>query len=235
MLAGRFTPSPSQVRLADAVDAQFVGPGGKVETARAGAALPEGTVIRTGPSGRATVGDETLGPDSAAVVSGGHLRPLQASARPGPSAGVGPGPQAAGSAGQGRRGGPKPGRASAAAPQSPPAGALTPTSKPAQPVEPQARPAPVTLRLTAVRRPGAVALEWSRYPGPAFSGYAVLRVSGTSGPRYPRNAIRFTGDVADTTFSDRGAPSSPLRYRVVALDDQGQVVAASEVVTVSPA
>ena len=63
----------------------------------------------------------------------------------------------------------------------------------------------------------------------------MLRTTGNSGPRYPRDAIRFTGDRGDTAFSDRGAPGSALRYRVVAFDEQGRVVAASETVVVSPA
>jgi hypothetical protein len=80
-----------------------------------------------------------------------------------------------------------------------------------------------------------VELQWSRYQGEGFSGYAVLRVAGRSGPRYPQDTIRFTGDPGDTTYADTAAPRSGLRYRVVALDNQGRVVAASEIVTLAPA
>ena len=244
-LAGDLVAPGSNVRLSDAADAEFIVPGGPARPAHAGAALPEGTIIRTGTAGSVTVGGQTLGPDSAAIVVDGHLRPLPEGVAQPSAGGPSPAPKKSGERGsgsaalaqlsQGTAKGSRAGTSGAPSEAAPSVqGPARPTTPPSQPSGRPPSPAPI--RLEAARAgPGTVGLRWSRYAGPGFSGYAVLRVAGPAEPRYPQDAIRFTGDAGDTTYADRAAPRSQLRYRVMALDNRGRVVAASEVVTLPPA
>lgn len=62
------------LRLAAAVNTTVVLPGGQTVPGRTGLGLPNGTVVRTGPNGRATAGPVELGPGLEGVVDAGHLR-----------------------------------------------------------------------------------------------------------------------------------------------------------------
>ncbi len=66
----------SELALVTAVDTVVVLPDGtRVEGAR-GVELPDGTIIRTGPHGRATIAGVHLGPDTEAVIRNGRVRVL---------------------------------------------------------------------------------------------------------------------------------------------------------------
>ncbi len=64
---------PTQLRLTAARDAVVELPDGESLEAFAGLALPEEAVVRTGPAGRASAGDVTLGPSESGVVRDGQL------------------------------------------------------------------------------------------------------------------------------------------------------------------
>ena len=64
----------SELALVTAVDTVVVLPDGSTVTGARGVVLPDGTVIRTGPQGRATVAGVHLGPDTEAVVRDGRVR-----------------------------------------------------------------------------------------------------------------------------------------------------------------
>lgn len=74
------------LRLSSATDATIEFPDGSVATDPAGTELPDGTVVRTGPSGRVEAGGEVLGPNREAQVRQGRLveRPTAAPTRPAP-------------------------------------------------------------------------------------------------------------------------------------------------------
>jgi hypothetical protein len=65
--------SHQRVQLANAIDAEIIGPDGSVTPAAAGAVVPNGSVVRTGADGRTATGDTVLGPDSSAVAVDGRL------------------------------------------------------------------------------------------------------------------------------------------------------------------
>jgi len=60
--------------LAAAVDTTVMMPGGHTVAGRTGLALPNGSVVWTGPNGSATAGTVDLGPGLEAVVDAGRLR-----------------------------------------------------------------------------------------------------------------------------------------------------------------
>ena len=62
------------LQLAAAVDTTVVLPGGHSVPGRNGLRLPNGTVVRTGPNGRAAAGPVELGPGLEGVVDNNHLR-----------------------------------------------------------------------------------------------------------------------------------------------------------------
>jgi hypothetical protein len=61
------------LQLANARDTTVVLPGGHRVTGRTGLGLPNGTVVRTGPNGRAAAGPVELGPGLQGVVTDNHL------------------------------------------------------------------------------------------------------------------------------------------------------------------
>jgi hypothetical protein len=61
--------------LGVAVDTSVLLPDGRTLDGSRGLALPDGTLVRTGPSGRAVVGDVELGPSLEAIVDAGSLLP----------------------------------------------------------------------------------------------------------------------------------------------------------------
>jgi hypothetical protein len=72
------------LQLAAAVDTTVVMPGGQTVPGRTGLGLPNGSVVWTGPNGRAAAGPVELGPGLEGVVASGQLR-LQALPASGPS------------------------------------------------------------------------------------------------------------------------------------------------------
>ena len=105
-------------------------------------------------------------------------------------------------------------------------------------------PAIVSLNLTAtVQADGSVALNWSKYTGPYFNYYAVLRVDGNGTPtlspgQTPAIAIdnQNTTGWTDDGKSDLGplVPGQTYTYRVYAYSETafGDVVPACTVVTI---
>jgi hypothetical protein len=65
---------PGALRLAAAVDTTVIMPGGHAAPARTGQDLPNGSVVWTGPNGRASAGTVEIGPGLQAVVDAGRLR-----------------------------------------------------------------------------------------------------------------------------------------------------------------
>jgi hypothetical protein len=68
----------SELALITAVDTVVMLPDGSTIAGARGVELPDGTVIRTGPQGRATVAGVRLGPDTEAVVRAGRVQVLDA-------------------------------------------------------------------------------------------------------------------------------------------------------------
>lgn len=75
LLGGFGTGQHQGLQLGNAVNATVVLPNGHVVAGRSGLSLPNGTVVRTGPNGRVTIGSVTLGPGSQGTVNGGQLVP----------------------------------------------------------------------------------------------------------------------------------------------------------------
>jgi len=74
-LLGAFGHSgATPLQLAAAVDTTVVLPGGHSVPGRTGLGLPNGTVVRTGPNGRAAAGPVELGPGLEGVVDNNRLR-----------------------------------------------------------------------------------------------------------------------------------------------------------------
>lgn len=63
------------LQLATAKDTTVFLPGGQAVPGHTGLSLPDGTVVRTGPNGRAAAGSVELGPGLQGVVDAGTLRP----------------------------------------------------------------------------------------------------------------------------------------------------------------
>jgi hypothetical protein len=61
------------LHLAEAVDTTVITPGGHAAPARTGQDLPNGSVVWTGPNGRASAGTVEIGPGLQAVVDAGRL------------------------------------------------------------------------------------------------------------------------------------------------------------------
>jgi hypothetical protein len=62
------------LHLAAAVDTTVIMPGGHAAPARTGQALPNGSVVWTGPNGRASAGTVEIGPGLQAIVDAGQLQ-----------------------------------------------------------------------------------------------------------------------------------------------------------------
>jgi hypothetical protein len=75
LLGGFGTGQHQGLQLGNAVNATVVLPNGHVVAGHSGLSLPDGSVVRTGPNGRVTIGSVTLGPGSQGVVNGGQLIP----------------------------------------------------------------------------------------------------------------------------------------------------------------
>ncbi|HEY6316404.1 MAG TPA: hypothetical protein VI462_00785, partial [Acidimicrobiia bacterium] len=67
--------SSSGLQLGAAVNTTVQLPDGRTVSGRSGLSLPDGSIVRTGPDGRASIGSVNLGPGSQAEVSGGQLGP----------------------------------------------------------------------------------------------------------------------------------------------------------------
>jgi len=97
VLTGLFGSSPgdgdgrTDLALVTAVDTVVVLPDGSTIAGARGVTLPDGTIIRTGPRGRATVAGVRLGPDTEAVVRDGRVRVLDAAPGDVPEDGGAPG------------------------------------------------------------------------------------------------------------------------------------------------
>ncbi len=74
-LLGAFGHSgPGSLQLAAAVNTTVVLPGGQAVPGRTGLGLPNGTVVWTGPNGRAAAGSVELGPGLEGIVDAGRLK-----------------------------------------------------------------------------------------------------------------------------------------------------------------
>lgn len=229
-VAPRLQPE-EQLTVASASDAVVVFPGGDEEPAVPGLVVPDGSVIRTGNEGRVVAGKVEIGPNREAVVDKGAVRSRPKPRRPAPPAVTPPPPR------------PKDGEPPVASPptEEPPAKDPAPTTSstttsttsttPPKPIE-QVR----ELKLDAWYRGTTVQLAWSPYEGPGFAGYVVLRSDAPAEPVYPpdRNT-KVLGRVKDTRFTDTLVDNPGGRlYRVVAVDEKGQVLAKSRAVTPQP-
>ena len=224
------SPAPSTVQVAQAVDARAISPDGQALPLHAGAQLPDGTVIQTGPTGRVDAGGSVVGPDSEAVVHAGHVSVLGR----GHSAGHRPagGPSAPPSVAPGAGSSPVPSQS----PEQPAAGPGAGSQAESQPPETRSPAASSagrhqgasgpSLRLS-VRHPHRTAeLSWSAYDGPDLYGYVVMRAQG-SAPEYPGDVVHFTPAGSATSYTDSAA--GPLEYQVAAIDSAGHVLAESNV------
>jgi hypothetical protein len=221
-------PNGTAVQVVHAADAQYIGPHGAATPLHPGVRLPDGTIVRTGGSGHLEADGADLGPDTEAVVDGGHLTVLGRTHEAPPPAPAPattqtvapPGQPAAPSGGQ--RGG---GAEGPAAPSSAPGG-----PSPAPPGHGPGRVAssPASLQLSVHEGPhGTEALSWSEYSGPDLYGYVVLRSSPPDDPAYPRDVIHFVPAGSAPSYVD--APGRAARYQVDAIDSSGDVLAASAV------
>jgi hypothetical protein len=70
------------VQLAKSTDTQVIRPDGLITSGSAGAVVPNGGIVRTGPAGQTGAGGVDLGPNSMAIALDGHLRAV-AAAEPG--------------------------------------------------------------------------------------------------------------------------------------------------------
>ncbi len=210
-----------QVQLTSATGALLVLPDGSVIPGVAGLRLPDGTVIRTGPEGRANVRGVELGANAEGVIVDGRLRvgrPAPTPTRPPTTATT-------------RRPGPT------VAPTRPPG------TRPTPPPPTTVRSRPATLRLTATpERAGRANLRWSGYTGPGFDRYLVLRRLGRDqappGPAYPADAgtevVAQIRDIGTTAAVDQLPDrATTATYRVVAVAADGRVLATSPSVSIS--
>ena len=215
-------PTGPAVEVAHAVDAQSISPDGTATPLHPGARLPEGTVVRTGATGQVQADGTALGPDTEAVVHGGHLTvlghrhghqsPPTTTTQPETS----PAQPATPPKGGRRGGGGEP--ASPSSPSTPPSG----------PGRRHAAPGSGSLQLsTRGGARGTEALSWSPYSGPGLYGYVVLRSSPPAEPSYPGDVIRFVPASGATSYVDSAGRSS--RDQVDAIDSSGDVLASSPV------
>ncbi|HEX5266853.1 MAG TPA: hypothetical protein VFW24_08760, partial [Acidimicrobiales bacterium] len=216
-------PTGPAVEVAHAVDAQSIAPDGRTTPLRPGDRLPDGTIVRTGTDGQVDADGTALGPDSEAVVHGGHLTVLGHGHRhaPAPTVTTQPAPSpvrpAAPPNGGTRSGGETP--ASPPAPSHP-----TPTAPPGQG---HGHAAPAQLDLSVQPGSRGTELTWSSYGGPGLYGYVVLRSNPPDDPAYPRDVIHFVPAGSLRSYAD--PPGRGARYQIDAIDSSGDVLAASAV------
>jgi hypothetical protein len=67
-------PAHPHVQLAKSTDTQVIRPDGHITPASAGAVVPNGAIVRTGPAGQTGAGGVDLGPNMVAIALDGHLR-----------------------------------------------------------------------------------------------------------------------------------------------------------------
>jgi hypothetical protein len=220
-----------QLRVASASDAVVVFPGGEEEPAVPGLVVPDGSVIRTGDEGRVVAGKVKIGPNREAVVKKGTVRqikpprPEAPGVTPPPDAGPGNEPPLASPRKEEPPSDPPAKEPVAAAPTT--SSSTTTTTRP-KPIE-EVR----ELKLEAKFRDTTVQLTWSPYEGPGFAGYVVLRSDAPAEPVYPpdRNTT-VVGRVKVTSFTNYKVENpGGRRYRVVAVNEKGEVLARSRAVT----
>jgi hypothetical protein len=223
-LAVASRPDPvEQLKVASANDAVVVFPGGVEEPAVPGLVVPDGSVIRTGEGGRVVAGKVEIGPNREAVVAKGAVRTQPRPARPA----VTPPPEP-----------PVASPPEEEPPSAPPA--KDPVAAPTTSTTSTTRPKPIEqvgeLKLEVWYRGTTVQLAWSPYEGPRFAGYVVLRSDAPYDPGYPPDKnTKVLGRVMLTRFTDTPVEDpGGRRYRVVAVDENGQVLAKSRAVAPQP-
>lgn len=224
-------PEEQELRVASASDAVVVLPDGAEEPAVPGLVVPDGSLIRTGKEGRVRAGKVEIGPNREAVVAKGAMRSQPKPSRPATPVVTPPAPR------------PKESEPPVAAPpkeQPPGDPAKDPVATPTSSTTTTTRPKPVeqvgVLKLEAWYRGTTVQLTWSPYQGPRFAGYVVLRSDAPAEPNYPPDrSTRVLGRVKVTSFTDTPVENpGGRRYRVVAVDENGQVLAKSPAVAPRP-
>lgn len=213
--------------LAAASDAVIVTPDGRTRPAVPGEPLVDGTVIRTGPSGTAVIDGITVGPSAEAVIVDGRVvvrdRPPDLArppvtrppvTLPTPRVPVTRVPS------------------TTAPPDRPPADrttTTTPTSGPDRPVG----------LVGEARYDGTrVVVVWTPYDGADFHAWVILRGPAPHEPTWPPDGA--TTVVARSRDRDRRAVADTVdtppdvRYRVVALDAGGRIIADTGPVTPRP-
>jgi len=220
------TRDAGALRITRAVDTTVELPDGRVVAGRAGLRIPDGATVRTGPGGRAVLGDVVLGPNDEAVVRGGTVVTVP------------PLSESTGSKS------PPPGGAAAPAPPppapksvTPPPGVVVPPPAPPSPVTqpPPVEPPVVSLTVSGTVSGSQGTLTWSRYDGPDFSAYLVLGAYAPTEPVYPPTgatvvAVRIS-DRNRLTYTSPLPPGRPVAVRVVAVGANGHLRAISPVVT----
>ncbi len=232
---------PRDLRLTAAVDTSVVLPDGTVLAASAGTALTEGTVIRVGPDGSATVDGQALPAGTIAVVVDGRVDVVSGTDGPsGGDEGVDPDRVArppATSAEQDARdgdstgdGAPPPTRPSPTSPTPsvlPPVTAPTtdtPTTRGDDSTTTTAPPERIDLQAARMddRR---VRLGWTPSRRADFHEYLVVLIQG--------DASRIVAEVTDrsaTSFVD-GPPRGDVAYRVLVVDRTDRVIGGSPLVS----
>lgn len=218
---------PVALTLVSAVDTEVVQPDGEVMPGRPGLELRDGAVVRTGPTGRALVGEVDLGPGATALIVDGAVRRIGSPAgvdrtttTVAPAVTLPP---------------------DTVAPTVPPLPTSTTTAATAPPDRTTTTAAPrqdaPAARLHLVVRAGAdgrVGLAWTAYEGPDFYAYLVVRAEGSE-PSYPPaegDRVVFVARDRDATRAfDRAASHDRPVYRVVAVDREGTERARSDAVS----
>ena len=219
------------VRVASATDTVVVLPDGTVGPATPGLLLPDGSRLQTGSNGRVVAGDTELGPKQEATVRKGTVRPSPTTAPPAAA------PTTTTTTPPVKPTSPRP-----TSPTTAPKVVVTPsTTKPTtrptdtKPTTTSTVTGPTTtvatLKLDARFREQTVRLQWSPYGGRDFAAYLVLRADGPAEPRYPvdgaTTVVARITDPAATTFLETIADPAGRVYRVVAVDSERRLIAAS--------
>ncbi|MGH2758094.1 MAG: hypothetical protein ACRDKJ_00860 [Actinomycetota bacterium] len=189
MIGGATDP----LTLTSSTDSVVTLPDGSVFTDPEGLALPDGTVIRTGPSGRVEAGDDVLGPDREARVRDGRIVGERTRTRPTPT--------------------PRP----RSTPQASPVATGEP--RPVQSPVPTTRPGPPAIDLACrASDRGGVICRWSPVDDARFARYVLLRNDGT-GDR----EVFGTRDRSHVSFTDKQVRSgASYSYTVLVYDTRGE-------------